>query len=301
MKTIPALMFCVLFNFNVVVAQQGKSDNAKYLGEKQPGLTPVLFAPGVVSVKDRFEYGSTFSPNGKEFYFAINVAQKPEIHIVKFQNNSWTKPELLIGHNTYGYNDPFATPDGKRIYFISDRALDGKGPKKDIDIWYIEREAAGWSEPINAGSEINSRKNEYYISFTKDNKMYFSSNGATSAENDKNYDIKTAEYKSGKFQQAATVGSGINSEHYEADVFVAPDESYVIFCSERPNGNGKGDLYISFKDQNGKWLPAKIMDSGISTEAYEFCPFVTHEGQYFFFSRSGDIYWMSAQILERFK
>lgn len=283
------------------VAQEGKTDHAKYLGEEQPGLTPKLFAPGVVSAPDRFEYGSTFSPDGKEFYYAVNVGEKPEIHVIRFQNNQWTKPAMLIGHEQYGYNDPFSTPDGKRLFFISDRALDGKGAKKDIDIWYIDRTKTGWSEPINAGREINSDKNEYYISFTKDSKMYFSSNGGTSAESDKNYDIKTSEYKNGKFLRSVSLGSAINSEHYEADVFISPDENYIIYCSERPEGKGKGDLYISFKDKNDAWQPAKIIDAGISTDAYEFCPYVTNDGKYFFFSRSGDIYWVSASIIDKFR
>lgn len=300
MKIVYALTFsCSLIHF--VSAQDNKFDPTKYLGAEQPGLTPILFSPGVVSLNDRYEYGSTFSPDNKEFYYAINVGQKPEIHFSRFEDGAWTAPALLIAHAEYGYNDPFATPDGKRLFFISDRALDGKGPKKDIDIWYIERNQSAWSEPVNAGKEINTSKNEYYISFTKNTKMYYSSNGSTSAENDKNYDIKTSEYRNGKFQTSVTLGSAINSEHYEADVFVSPDESYVIFCSERPGGKGKGDLYISFKDKKGEWQPAKILDAGISTDAYEFCPFVTSDGKYFFFSRGGDIFWMSAQVLERFK
>jgi Tol biopolymer transport system component len=296
-----ALVFLSSLNTYCVSAQENKIDPAKYLGDTQPGLTPQIFSPGVVSVEDRFEYGSTFSPDNKEFYYAVNVGQKPEIHVIRFINNAWTTPELLIGHAAYGYNDPFATPDGKRLFFISDRSLDGEGPKKDIDIWYIERNQGGWSEPVNAGKEINTHKNEYYISFTKNAKMYFSSNGSTSAENDKNYDIKTSEYKNGNFQPSVTLGSAINSEHYEADVFVSPDERYVIFCSERPGGKGKGDLYVSFKDKKGEWQPAKILDAGISTDAYEFCPFVTSDGKFFFFSRGGDIYWMSAQVLVQFK
>jgi Tol biopolymer transport system component len=301
MKIICAITFLSLSNIYFASAQESKIDPAKYLGERQPGLTPQLFSPGVVSIKDRFEYGSTFSSDNKEFYYAVNVGQKPEIHVIRFVNNGWTKPELLIGHPEYGYNDPFATPDGKRLFFISDRALDGKGPKKDIDIWYIERNQNGWSEPVNTGNGINTNKNEYYISFTKNTKMYFSSNGSTSAENDKNYDIKTSEYKNGNFQPSVTLGLAINSEHYEADVFVSPDESYIIFCSERPGGRGRGDLYISFKDKNGEWQPAKILDAGISTDAYEFCPFVTSDGKYLFFSRGGDIYWLSTQVLDRFK
>lgn len=49
----------------------------------------------------------------------------------------------------------------------------------------------------------------------------------------------------------------MNTEHYEADVFVSSDEQYVIFCSERPGGLGKGDLYISFNDNSGKRQKAK--------------------------------------------
>lgn len=301
MKFTHVLIVFVCISAHYACAQEKKIDPTKYLGEKQPGLTPELFSPSLISRNDRYEYGSTFSPDNKEFYFAVNVGQKPEIHISKLQNGAWSKPELLIGHSDYGYNDPFASPDGKRLFFISDRALDGRGPKKDIDIWYVERNHSGWSEPVNAGKEINTGKNEYYMSFAKNGKMFFSSNGSTSEENERNYDIKTSEFLSGKFQPSKTLGPAINSIHYEADVFVDPEERYVIFCSERPGGRGKGDLYISFKDANGEWQPAKMLDAGISTEAYEFCPFVSNDGKFLFFSRSGDIYWVSAQILERFR
>jgi Tol biopolymer transport system component len=301
MKLIHVFTVLSCINLHTACAQENKTEASKYLGEKEPGITPQLFSPGLVSRNDRYEYGSTFAPDNNEFYFAVNVGQKPEIHVIRFQNSTWTKPELLIGHSEYGYNDPFATPDGKRLFFISDRAMDGKGSKKDIDIWYVERNQSGWSAPVNAGKEINSAKNEYYMSFTKNGKMYFSSNGSTSKETDKNYDIKTSEFQNGNFQPSVTLGPAINSNHYEADVFVDPDERYVIFCSERPGGKGKGDLYISFRNSNGEWQPAKILDAGISTEAYEFCPFVSNDGKYFFFSRSGDIYWVSAQILNRFK
>ncbi len=281
--------------------QEGKKDPTRYLGEEQPGLSPKLFAPGIVSAQNRFEYGSTFSPDGKEFFYAVNVGQKPEIHVMKFENNIWTKPVMLIGHEQYGYNDPFLSPDGKRLFFISDRALDGKSAKKDIDIWYVQRTKSGWSEPVNAGREINTDKNEYYISFTKNGTMYFSSNGGTNAETDKNYDVRSSEFTNGRFQPSKKLSQAINTEHYEADVFISPDERYIIFCSERPDGKGKGDLYISYKNSNDEWAPAKIMDAGISTGGYEFCPFVTSDGKYFFFSRDGDIYWVSAEVLQKFR
>jgi Tol biopolymer transport system component len=297
-----SILTCILvFSIHLTFAQEGKKDPTRYLGEEQPGLLPKLFAPGIVCAEDRFEYGSTFSSDGKEFFYAVNVGQKPEIHVIKFENDTWTKPVRLIGHEQYGYNDPFLSPDGKRLFFISDRALDGKSAKKDIDIWFVERTKSGWSAPVNAGREINTDKNEYYISFTKSGTMYFSSNGGTNAETDKNYDVRSSEFASGRFQRSKKLSQAINTEHYEADVFISPDERYIIFCSERPGGKGKGDLYISYKDSNNEWAPAKIIDAGISTSGYEFCPFVTNDGKYFFFSRDGEIYWVSAEILQKFR
>ncbi|MGA0557493.1 hypothetical protein ACO2Q8_12625 [Larkinella sp. VNQ87] len=269
-----------------------------YLNQKPPGMVPVVFAPDLVSLKDHYEYGSVFSKDGKEFYYAVIINKKPQIRCIRFEQNAWTAPKTVIGSDKYEYNDPFLSPDEKRLYFISDRAVDGKGEKKDFDIWYIERTKDGWSnEPITAGPAINTDKNEYYMSFTKTGTMYFSSNGGTNATTDKNYDIRFSPYAGGKFQPGRKVADAVNTEHYEADVFVSPDENYIIFCAERPDGLGAGDLYISFKSKTGAWQKAKNMGKVINTDSYEFCPFVTPDGKYLFFSRSGDIFWVDAAVI----
>src|SRR5687768_11553308 len=69
-------------------AQEGKKEPTKYLGEVQPGLTARLFAPGLVSMDSRYEFGSTFSPDGKEFYYATEINNKPEIWAIRLVNNS---------------------------------------------------------------------------------------------------------------------------------------------------------------------------------------------------------------------
>jgi hypothetical protein len=287
-------LFAILFTFSGAILGQ----NLMYLNQKPPGLIPEVFASETVSLKDHYEYGSVFSKGGKEFYYAVIINKKPQIRRVRFEKNNWAAPETIIASDKYEYNDPFLSPDGKRLFFISDRAVDGLGEKKDFDIWYIERQKNGWSEPINAGSVINSEKNEYYMSFTKNGTMYFSSNGGTNQTTDKNYDIRFSKFSNGKFQPSEKLPETINSEHYEADVFVSPDEKYVIFCAERPDGLGKGDLFISFKSETGEWQKAKNMGNAINTGAYEFCPFVTSDGKYLFFSRSGDIFWVKADVIE---
>lgn len=282
------------------LGQRSESKPSQYLNQKPPGLSAEVFAPEMVSRKDQYEYGSVFSKDGKEFYYAVIINKKPQIRLSKFENNQWTEPVAVLASDRYEYNDPFLSPDGNKLFFISDRAVDGKGEAKDFDIWYIDRTKTGWNTTtiINAGRSINTDKNEYYMSFTKDGTLYFSSNGATNQANDKNYDIYSAKFSGRTFQPSQKLGNAINSEHYEADVFVSPDETYVIFCGERPEGMGKGDLYISFKDEKGAWKKAKNMGSTVNTGGYEFCPFVSSDGKYLFFSRDFDIYWVSSEIIK---
>ena len=52
---------------------------------------------------------------------------------------------------------PYATPDGRRLYFASDRT----GGMGGSDIWYVEIDDRGlWSAPRNAGAEINTMGDE---------------------------------------------------------------------------------------------------------------------------------------------
>lgn len=277
------------------------ADAQPYLEQTPPGLQPVKFAPDIVSIPDEFEFGSITSRDGKEFYYAVDVEGRAEIRVMKLENHSWSKPRRLIVNDTYSYNDQFFSPDENRIFFISDMPLNGTGDKKDYDIWFVQREGKGWSKPIHAGEAINSDKNEYYVSFTQKGTMYFSSNTGTTETNKSNYDIYASAPKDGAFQTARKLPANINTAHYEADVFVAYDESYLIFCGDRPEGKGKGDLYISFRNANDSWTDPKSMGDEINTAGHELCPFVTKDGKYFFFTSNRDIYWVDAKILEKFR
>lgn len=273
----------------------------KYMGQEEPGTKPRLFAPNFISTEEQ-EFGSVFNTAGTEFYFGVDVNGKSEIRYSAMEGNQWTIPITLFSHDRYGYNDPFLSNDEKRLYFISKRALDGKGALKDVDIWYAEKTTDGWSEPINAGMNINTKGNEYYISFTQDGTMFFSSNGHGAIEGqEKDFDIFFSQSIDGKFQKPLALGEAVNTPSYEGDVFVAPDESYLIFCSERDNGFGRGDLYVSFKDTNDQWTKAVNMGSEINTLHYEYCPFVTKDGKYLLYTSNQDIYWVSTEVLKRIK
>lgn len=273
----------------------------EYMGLKKPEMKPEILAPNFISTEEQ-EFGSVFNREGTEFYFGVDVGKRNEIRFSKIIKGKWTKPITIISHERYSYNDPFLSNDENRLYFISKRALDGKGEIKDVDIWYVERLGNGWSEPINAGSNINTSGDEYYISFTNDGTMYFASNGHSRKDTTrKDHDIYYSKFIDNEFQIPVLLDSTINTTGYEADVFVAPDESYLIFCSIRDDSFGRGDLYISFKKPNGDWTKAVNMGKVINTENYEYCPFVTKDGKYFLYTSNQDIYWVSTEIINKLK
>lgn len=286
----------------IVFTCSNSSGYKKYLEQKPPSMKPEIFAPGLISKDGESEFGSVFNNAATEFYYAVDVNGKSEIRYTRLKGKTWSEPQVLLAHDQYSCNDPFLSPDENRLYFISNKAILSNEIKEDYDIWYLEREGNGWNpKMINAGSNINTNKNEYYMSFTRNGDMYFSSNVLTTEKKEHNFDIYVTRYGKGAFQEAVSLDKTINTSNYEADVFVAPNESYIIFCSVRKEGYGKGDLYVSFRGDDGNWSEAKNMGSLINTNGHELCPFVTRDGKYFFYTSNRDIYWVDADIIYTLK
>jgi len=297
--------FKMLLLFQILVytlsCTSQKSSVLKYIDQNKPSLSAKIFAPGFISKENESEFGSIFSKDGSEFYYAVDINGKAEIRYTKFENQRWSNPKTIISHDKYGYNDPFLSPNENELFYISDMPKNEKDTIRDLDIWYSEKIDNQWSDPINAGDMINSDKNEYYISFTSNGTMYFTSNKNEKENRLHDFDIYSATRINGIFNKPEKLSDSINTKRYEADVFISPDESYLIFSSARKEGFGKGDLYISFKNENDEWKKAKNMGAIVNTKGHELCPFVTNDGKYLFYTSRQDIYWISTQILNGFK
>ena len=106
----------------------------------------------------------------------------------------------------------------------------------------------------------------------------------------------------GEYGEAENVGPPVSSEHAEGDVFVAPDESYLIFVSsDRPGGFGSGDLYITYRQDDGSWSDAKNLGDTINTDQYDFCPVVSPDERVFFYTAGDDVHWVGAGFISRLR
>jgi hypothetical protein len=263
-KTILFTVLVVLTAF-AVVAQSSDWPrlSGPYLGQKPPGLTPEIFAAGVVSTC-LDELNSVFSPDGTEFYFCVRNMGASSLFVMKCADGVWGRPEPLPFAGQYNDIDVSLSPDGQQLFFCSNRPVaPGSAPKEDHDIWMCERRGATWGPPVHLGDAVNSPHEDFYPIVTKSKTLYFNSQRAGPETND----IYLCRWVDGRYAPAEKLGPEINTDRREFDAFVSPDESFIIFSSERPEDDRFGDLYISFKTPEGTWAPRRTWENRSTASA----------------------------------
>ena len=260
-----------------------------YLGQKSPGSKAVLFAPGIVSTA-AYELNSAFTPDGKEMYQTLVVEGWGFSAIIQRCEGSkgWNDPVVASFSGRYNDIDPNLSPDGNQIIFASRRPEDPAATKelsRSWDLWIASRKDAHspWGKAQRLPSPVNTPAVEIYPSLSASGTIYFGSNREGGHGKSDIYRAKPGETGYG---QVENLGTQINSEHQEGDAFIAPDESYIIVTVDgRPDSRGQSDLYISFAQEDGEWGKLHHMGGSINTSAKEYCPVVTPDGQFFFFTR----------------
>lgn len=273
-----------------------------YLGQNTPGMSAEIFAPGIIST-NQSEINSVFSPDGNEFYFTTWTRETgTKIMVTSQVNGRWIAPQIAAFSNHPSDVDPAFSYDGKRMFFATRRPRPGESEtrKDGFDMWFTDRNEAGWSEEQYLGSVVNSGISQVYPTVTRDGTLYFQ---AVREEGHGKADIYRSLLTNGDYQTPENLGPVINSENYEGDVFIAHDESYLIVSIYgRKDGFGEGDLYISFHNIDDSWSPLKNMGGAINSDKRDFCPMVTPDGKFLFFSSKrigeGDIYWVDAKVIE---
>lgn len=297
MKTANLLILTFTLSLNSVFAQENIENasifphlEGSYLGQKPPGLTPEVFAPGIVSTED-WQISGVFTPDLKEFYYIREVGEieenkKMEFVVIQNRNNRWH--ESVISRRV---GQPFISPDGKTMH---------------LGRRYKERtETGSWSEIKDLGAPFKdipimrltaSAKGTYVFDAMEEGVLRYS------------------RLIDGKREKPKPFGKEINTGRSNAHPFIAPDESYILWDGRRDSGYGKADIYISFRQQDGSWGEAINLGDKVNTDAGEGGARVTPDGKYLFFNRNVgytnsvkyedvDIFWVDAKVIEtlRFK
>jgi len=271
---------CLVAVVVLTAAQQRGRDRPPYAATHAL-VTPTLFAEGTISTAD-MELNAAFTADGKTLFFTKRTPKYQfwAILVSTYKQGAWSTPEVAPFSGQYGDFDPFISPDGSKLFWSSRRLVEGRQPG-GFDIWMVERTANGWGNPKTLGTPVNSDAPEYYPSVSSNGTLYFSSVRPGGAGQ---LDIYRSRLVDGKYTDPESLGDSVNSKFTDGDPYIAPDESYLIFVSYgRPEGSGDGDLYIS-RNVGGVWSKAQNLGPTINSSALDFCPIVSPNGKYLFFT-----------------
>ncbi|WP_190810422.1 OmpA family protein [Flagellimonas sp. S3867] len=197
------------------------------------------------------EASVAFSPDQKTIYFTRNNYGKKlkrgkngvnhlKIYRSKFVDGEWTEAiSLPFNSENYSNGHPSISPDGKKMYFVSDRP----GGYGGTDIYLVDiLDNGSFSKPKNLGRTVNTSKKEMFPYITE-NSLYFSS--------DRNMgigglDIYQADYAGDVFGVAVNMGEPINSNRDDFSYIIDKNGEKGYFASNRKGGKGDDDIY-SFK------------------------------------------------------
>lgn len=247
-------------------------------------VKPQLFAEGIISEQANDELFITFTPNMKTLYFTKRVAGGIfTIYFSEKKNGIWTTPQVAPFSGKFKDQAPFVSPDGKKLFFYSNRPLQGDKPNEDNDIWMVSRTKTGWSEPENLGAPVNSNLNEAHPSVDLQGNLYFWILEETTGGFGHS-DIWVSKLVNGKYQKPENVGNVINSQYYESSAHISPDGKFMIFCRDDVPGDlGRADIYISYFRQN-QWTKPQHLGASINSFAFDFAPLISPDKKHLFFS-----------------
>lgn len=239
----------------------------------EPLREPRIFAPGVVSTEAP-EFSLSFEPDGKTAYFNRTSADRKQltIHVAQWKAGRWVESVAPFS-GTHRDIDPFVTPDGRRLYFSSDRPRPGAPERKDFDLWYMERDGGGWSEPRHIAGSPNDPEEIGFMSLTRDGVLYFDAFRGT---------------QRGMFRAAPSAGGFAPPESLApataSNPMIAPDGSFLVFAARMEGGFGEADLYVMRRADGGGWSEPRNLGPAVNTSQREFAPGLSPDGRYLFFT-----------------
>jgi|GEM_PF-261203 len=273
----------------------GPALQGAYLGQKPPGMVPEVFATGIVSREG--DQGRLFiAPDGSEIIYWEREPVNGKSRIISLRNAGgvWSGRTVLPFSEEYVNNEPCLAPDGKKLFFVSNRPPSGRGEAEKLpDLWVVDKAEGKWGEPRNVGDPVNRLDIVVQPFYAADDRLYFCGQKADGSSRG----LYVSRFAGGGFAEPERLDEKIFGGQVSGPC-VSPDNRTLVVHARKEGGFGNWDLYASFKDALGKWGELANLGSAVNTAESEAGASFSPDGRYLFFSRAGDVYWISSKILE---
>jgi len=237
-----------------------------------------------------YEASPAFSADGKELFYmqADRAFSQYRLREVRCVDGAWTVPREPGFAAPAGMHDadPFVTPDGNRLLFVSTRHRFHEVGNEDFDIFEVARLAdGGWGTPHRLPAPVNSPASELLPRMDDLGNLYFGSSRAGGKGGSDIYRA-SASGDAWTIENVAAVNTPANE--YEADV--SPDGRRLAVVSDRAV---RSRIFLYWHDDSGSWIPQGRVQA--REEVFQVGPRFSPDGRRLLFAQdagdsSGEIF-----------
>lgn len=239
-----------------------------------------LVGKGVIST-DLPETSATLTPDGRTLYFMRSDFTESDATILESTRSGgqWSAPKVASFSGEWKDSEPSLSPDGKRLYFVSNRPLKPGGDALQAEmngrkfsganIWYVERQADGrWGAPVHIDAELNRVPMVYNPSVAANGNLYFSAHREDSGAA---YQLYVARRTADGYAPPERLELG-DIKANRMDPAIDPQERFVVYAGNEGDSLGSADIYIAFRQPDGRWSKPEHLGGDVNSPALENAP-----------------------------
>jgi len=217
----------------------------------------------------------------KEAELLLKHIQSAELLLTKPLNVSFVNLGPNVNTKRSEIN-PFITQNGQMLYYSSNKKYDSFLLEQINNIYFTKfsSEEFEWTKMKSINKDINTDEQEVIVGISADEKKIIINVNWMKDEGD----IFITNRDKKKFQELSELESTVNSEYDEPSAFLTKNNDTLYFCSNRPEGYGGLDIYISVKLPDGSWGKPFNLGPSINTEFNESYPIINSAGNHLLFS-----------------
>jgi Tol biopolymer transport system component len=205
-----------------------------------------------------------------------------QIMLSRWGNGAWSAPRRAPFSTGERQMDPHVSPNGKLVYFTAPRRRQTSinEPDGDWDTWSASLVKGDPSESTRLSSLANSPEHEMYPSITIDSTVFFgvgSRTGGAGARREIAYINKKV--------RTTPVKVPLEGITNPSNPYLTPDGHALIVSALGKDERTRGDLYVVTRGNDGRWAAPRNLGREVNSDAVEFCPQLSPDGKYLFFSR----------------
>jgi hypothetical protein len=212
-----------------------------------------------------------FTPDGATVLFTRGGGTARRLYVAHRHGDGWSTPVPAPFSKRWMDFEPAMAPDGRYLVFVSNRPPRGEGkpldgrwgghdyPGRGGNLWRVDRRRGGWSTPRHLPDAVNAGSSTFSPAVAADGSVYFVRVDPTSGA----FRLYRSRRADGRYQAAQALALGGGAMVSDYDPAVAPDQSFIVFSSDRPPASPSGgDLFIAFATPAGWSVPVDLGVAG---------------------------------------